>query len=99
MRFVLDKKQRVNKHVLTEEKLDEVGERLEHTLQKSLRRLAQETEILMTSVRRATKLLKLKPYKLTGMHELLQHDHTERFNFCNWILQNVHDGIIEGVGI
>ena len=48
---ILDKKQRVNKRVLTEEKLDEVGERLEHTLQKSLQRLVQETEIFMTSAK------------------------------------------------
>ena len=30
-------------HVLTEETLDEIGERLEHTPQKSLERLLQET--------------------------------------------------------
>ena len=42
-------------HVLTEETLDEIGERLEHTPQKSLKHLSQE----LTSVQRATKLLKL----------------------------------------
>lgn len=75
MGSILDEKQRVNKRVLTEEKLDEVGERLEHTPQKSFQRLAQETEISMTSAWRATKLLKLKPYKLTVVHELLPRDH------------------------
>ena len=33
-------------HVLTEETLDETGERLEHTPQKSLKRLSQETRKL-----------------------------------------------------
>ena len=32
-------------HVLTEETLDEIGERLEHTLQKSLKHLSQETGV------------------------------------------------------
>jgi hypothetical protein len=31
--------------VLTEEKLDEIGARLEHSLQKSLRHLAEETTV------------------------------------------------------
>ncbi|KAJ4447010.1 hypothetical protein ANN_08998 [Periplaneta americana] len=48
--------------VLTEEKLDEIGERLEQTPQKSLKRLAQETGISQSSARNATQLLlKLKP--------------------------------------
>ena len=47
------------RRVLTEETLDEVGERLEHTLQKSLKRLSQETGVSMSSVQRATTLLKL----------------------------------------
>ena len=50
--------------VLTEEKLDEIGERLEHTPQKSLKRLAQETGVAQSSARNATKLLNLKPYKI-----------------------------------
>jgi hypothetical protein len=43
---LLDKKPAKKCHVLTEEKLDEIGARLEHTPQKSLRCLAQETSIL-----------------------------------------------------
>ena len=47
------------RHVLTEETLDGIGERLEHTHQKSLKRLSQETGVSVSSVQRATKLLKL----------------------------------------
>ena len=41
------KNRKVNRrrHVLTEETLDEIGERLEHTPQKSLKRLSQETRV------------------------------------------------------
>ena len=47
-------------HVLTEETLDEIGERLEQTPpQKSLKLLSQETGVSVSSVKRATKLLKL----------------------------------------
>ena len=55
------KNRKVNRrhHVLTEETLNEIGKRLEHTLQKSLKRLSQETGVSVSSVQRATKLLKL----------------------------------------
>ena len=45
------------RHVLTEETLDEIGERLQHT--PSLKRLSQETGVYVSSVQRATTLLKL----------------------------------------
>ena len=46
---ILDKKRNVKRHVLTEHKLEEIGERLESSLQKSLRRLAQEADISKAS--------------------------------------------------
>ena len=46
-------------HVLKEETLDEIGERLEHTPQKSLKCLSQETGVSVSSVQRAITLLKL----------------------------------------
>ena len=55
------KNRKVNRrrHVLTGGTLDEIGERLEHTLKKSLKRLSQETGVSVSSVQRATTLLKL----------------------------------------
>ena len=53
---VKDRKVNRRRHVLT---LDEIGGRLEHTPKKSLKRLLQETGVPMSSVQRATKLLKL----------------------------------------
>ena len=40
---ILDKKRNAKWRVLTEQKLQEIGERLENSPQKYLRRLAQET--------------------------------------------------------
>ena len=60
------KNRKVNRrrHILTEETLDEIGERLGHTLQKSLKRLSQETRVSVSSEQRAKKLLKLHGYVL-----------------------------------
>ncbi|KAJ4452094.1 hypothetical protein ANN_03610 [Periplaneta americana] len=58
-----NKKHVQQRRVLTEEKFDDVGARLEHSPHKSLRRLAQEVNISKTSALLATKLLKLKPYR------------------------------------
>ena len=57
---IKNRKVNCRRHVLTEETLDETGERLEHTPQKSLKRLSQETGVSVSSVQRATKLLKLR---------------------------------------
>jgi hypothetical protein len=45
--------------MLTEEKLDDIGARLEHTPIKSLKRLAQETGVSKRNARMATKLFLL----------------------------------------
>ena len=78
------------RHVFTEETLDEIGERLTHNPQKSLKRLSQETGVSVPSVQRATKLLKLKPYKIPVVHALHQPDPNKRLRFCNWALEKVN---------
>ena len=42
---VLDRKPQRTRHVLTEENLDEIGQTLERSPRKSLRRLSQETGV------------------------------------------------------
>jgi hypothetical protein len=66
----IDKKQKHKRRVLTEEKLDGTGARLEHTPRKS-QKLAQETGVLKSGARTATQLLKLRPYKTTVLHACL----------------------------
>ena len=67
------KNRKVNRRhcVLTEETLDEIGERLEHTPQKTLKRLSQETGVSESSVQRATKLLKLH-IRIENIHTFTQ---------------------------
>jgi gamma-glutamylcysteine synthetase len=69
--LLIDKKQKHKRRVLTEEKLDDIGARLEHTPRKSLKRLAQETGVSKFSARSATKLLKLRPNKTTVINARL----------------------------
>ena len=57
---VRNRKVNRRRHLLTEEILDEIGERLEHTPKNSLKRLSQETGVSVPSVHRETKLLKLQ---------------------------------------
>ena len=67
------KNRKVNRrcHVLTEKTLDEIGERLEHTPQKSLKLLSQETGLSVSSVQRATTLLKLH-IRIVNIHTFAQ---------------------------
>jgi hypothetical protein len=58
-RLLTDRKTKHKHRVLTEDKLDDTGARLEHTTRKSLKRLAQGTGVLKPSARTATQLLKL----------------------------------------
>ncbi|KAJ4451314.1 hypothetical protein ANN_02775 [Periplaneta americana] len=77
--YFLNKKRVQQRRVLTEEKLDEVGARLEHSPRKSLRRLTQEFNISKTSAFVATKLLELQPYRLTVVHALQPKDPNRHF--------------------
>jgi hypothetical protein len=81
--------------MLTEEKLDDIGARLEHAPSKSLKRLAQESEVSESSARMATQFLKLIPYKTTLIHALQPCDPASRVHFCNWFLQSVIEGEID----
>ena len=69
-----NKKRNRKRTVLTEQMLDELGTSLERTQTKSIPKLAQQVGISESSTHRATKLLKLKPYKCTSVHSLKQDD-------------------------
>jgi hypothetical protein len=89
MGLLIDRKQKHECRVLTEEKFDDIGARLEHTHRKSLECLAQETGMSKSTARRPTQLLKLRPYKMTAIHAFQLHDPASRVHFCSWFLQSV----------
>jgi hypothetical protein len=69
--LLIDKKQKRKRQVLTVEKFVDIGARVLHTHIQSLKRLAQETGVSESSARRATRFLKLRPYKITAIHARL----------------------------
>jgi hypothetical protein len=71
MRLLTGKKQKHKRRVIPEEKLDDIRTRLEHAPRKSLKRLAQESGVLKSRARRATLLLKLRPYETTTIRKRL----------------------------
>jgi hypothetical protein len=91
----LDKKYARQNAVLTEETLDEIGARLEHSLRKSLARLAQQAQLSKTTAWRATKNLHVRPCKITQVQVIEEGDYGRRTHFRNWFLQAVHDGILD----
>ena len=76
---VANKKRNRKRTVSAEEMLDEIGASLERTPTKFIPKLAQQVGISESSAHRATKLLKLKPYKCTSAHSLKQVDISSNF--------------------
>jgi hypothetical protein len=93
--LLIDKKQKHKHWVLTEDKLDDIGARLEYAPRKSLKCLAQVTGVSKSSARRATQLLKLRQCKTTVIHALQPCDPGCRVHFCSWFLQSVVKGEID----
>jgi hypothetical protein len=91
----LDKKYTRQNAVLTEETLDEIGARLEHSPRKSLTQLPQQGHVSKTTAWRATENLYLRQYKITQVQVIEECNYGRRTHFCNWFLQVVHDGVLD----
>ena len=62
---------------------------------KFLRCLAQQKEVCKASTGVATKLLKLKPYRIPSFHELQPLDYNRRLHLSNWMLEKVNNEEID----
>ncbi len=73
--------------VVTGAKVAEVKELFERNPRLSLRKAAQQAEVSITSVHKILRrFLKLKPYRITEIHELKDPDRQKRVEFCQWAL-------------
>jgi hypothetical protein len=54
----------------------------------------KKTVVLLGSTFR-TRLIKFLLHKIMAAPKLGQPDYAARVHFCNWLLQNVHDGIMD----
>jgi hypothetical protein len=83
------------KTVLTYEKLEDFLTRLQIRPRKSLRRLSQETGVSVGSDFKAAKLIKFRPYGVGVVHEFEPIDASQRSRFCNWMMKNMYDGLVD----
>jgi hypothetical protein len=70
-----DRKPLKSNLVLTKEKPDDTGHRLENSPRKSLRQLAQQNGVSVGSAWTATKLSHICPYKIILIHEIKPLDY------------------------
>jgi hypothetical protein len=88
---VLDKSN-LKRDVLTEEKLDDIGTRLEAS-PKNLSAL--QCELAKSTAHFGTKLLKLRPYKTVVVHSLLPPYGKAKIHYCMWFQELVFNGLLD----
>jgi hypothetical protein len=80
MDSVQDPNRAGERHIVTEEKLDDNGTRLKYA------RMSEDV---------VTKLLKLRPYKAAVVSGLLPPDCGARMRYCGWFQESVFDRRLE----
>jgi hypothetical protein len=88
---VLDKKKFRKRYVLTEEKLDDIGARLEASPKKSSRLLALQCRLAECTAHTGTKFLKLPPDETTTV--VLPPDCEARVRYCMWFQESAFKGL------
>jgi transposase len=68
--------------VLSVDSLVDIRQTLLRSPRKSLRKLSLQSGVSYGSVHKATKILKLHPYRVHVMHELKEPDKEKRFQYC-----------------
>jgi len=61
---------------------------------KSTRKLHQQVPASERTCRRVLKVLKLKPYRISVVQQLIEPDLQKRVHFCSWLLRNVASGFL-----
>jgi hypothetical protein len=83
------------KTVLTYEKLEDFLTLLQIRRRNSLRRLSQATGVSVGSDFKTAKLIKFHPFRVGVMHEFEPIDASQRSRFCNWMIKNMHDRLVD----
>lgn len=87
---VLNKTKNIPKRVRTPENVDIIRQKIAQSPDKSTRRLSQETGISRQSCMRILHQdLQMRPYKVSVVHELKSADAPQRFEFCNWLFNEI----------
>ena len=77
--------------ILTEAKLDEISDAMLRSPTTSIGKLAQETNVSVSSANRAiSEELKLFPPINLPVHELKPVDHENRVQYCQWFQSSIN---------
>lgn len=92
---VTPKKHQRKRTVLTPTKVDEISQLMQASPSISLRQLKSKTNVSQSSCYTVVrKMLKLRPYKISTVHKLLDVDPDARINYCRWMMQAITNGTI-----
>jgi hypothetical protein len=78
--------------VLSDDSLDDIRQTLFRSQRKSLRKLSLQSGLSYGRVHKTTKILKLHPYRVHGMHELKESDKEKRLQYCRWFTHFIRGG-------
>lgn len=81
--------------MITDEKFQDTQAWLEISPCNSWKQLGQVTSVSLGYPFTETRSIKFCLYKITVGHELKQQHYTARIHSCNWVLQNVHNRVVD----
>lgn len=90
---VNDRKRTGRPSVLTDDSLQTISETFIRSPKKSLRKLSTQIGLSYGSVHKATKLLKLHPYRINVTHQLQEPDKEKRMQYCHWFKTFIRNDI------
>jgi len=94
--FVQNKEHVRRRTRLSEHVIEDIQQRINQSPNKSLRRLSNETGLSYGSCQNALRnRLRLYPYRVTCLHELLPHDYAKRIAYCTWFQENMNDSKLD----
>jgi hypothetical protein len=76
--------------IVTEKKLDDLGNQLANSSRKSLGRIGQQSGASVGSAWTTNKLLHIRPYKITIVLHIKPMDYGKRVRISNWFVSANH---------
>lgn len=93
---VKNKKHVRRPNVVTEDAVENIHQRMLHSPKKSIRRLSAETGLSYGSCYSAVrKKLKMYPYRISVLQELIPTDNVKRRHYCQWFQANMDDNRLD----
>ncbi|XP_014782553.1 uncharacterized protein LOC106877993 [Octopus bimaculoides] len=93
----VEKKKPVRRRIrLSDDVVEDIRQRILRSPRKSVRRLSHGTGLSVGSCHTALhKSLKLYPYRVSSLRELIPADFTKRLDYCKWFQENLDDNQLD----